>query len=98
MSHVTFKFKKEVLKEILWGDNPDYETIKNEIYDTSRWSTWHELIFKEKATGQYFQVTYSRGATECQDEQPWEYDGDEIDCVWVEPVEVTTIDYKPVKP
>ncbi|MEG0898331.1 MAG: hypothetical protein RSF40_01295 [Oscillospiraceae bacterium] len=58
-----------------------YSAIKNDIVDTSRWSIYHEIIFEDK--GKFYRTYYSVGATECQDESPWEYE-DEIECIEVE--------------
>lgn len=91
--YVTEKFQKEHLREILWDDAEGYETISDEIYETSRWSVHSELIFKRVSDGRIFKTNYSRGATEQQDEQPFEYEPNEIDVYVVVPVEKTVIDY-----
>lgn len=49
--------------------------VQDIIIDHSRWSVIHRLTFKYE--GKLYQTTYSRGATEYQDESPWEYE-DEI--------------------
>lgn len=67
------------------------EIISDEITDTSRWSVYHECIFK--IGERYFRTDYSRGATEMQDEAPYEYDGDYIEVTEVVPKEVTVIQY-----
>ena len=92
----TKQFAKTDLQELLWGECDTLTKVRNEMYDTSRWSIWYEIIFKENETGKLYQTTYSRGATECQDEQPWEYDGDLIDCHEVEAFEKTIIEYRVV--
>lgn len=90
------KFAKEFLQEdVLWEGNKDVKIIKNEIYDTRRWSQDYELIFQYE--GSFYQTCYSRGATEQQDEQPFEYEGDEIECTEVEPFETIVIDYREKK-
>jgi hypothetical protein len=71
-------FSRDYLKNEL--DLP-YSSIKDTIIDTSRWSVHHEIIFKDK--GKFYKAFYSEGATECQDERPWEYDED-IECIEVE--------------
>ena len=88
------KFQKETLLDILFGAEPESEVIEDEISDTSRWSEHHELTFKYK--GNIYGTTYSCGATEMQDESPFEYDPDEIECEELEPVEVTVVKYLPV--
>ena len=86
----TRTFKKDFMLELF--DAPENaEVIKDEIYENSRWSIRSELIFKFE--GKFYQVCYSVGATEQQDESPWEYDGEDIECSEVKPVEVVTINY-----
>ncbi len=63
------------------------DVIENNIVDTSRWSIHHEIIFKWK-DGKHYRAYYSVGATEMQEEAPWEYD-DEVHCTEVELKEVT---------
>ena len=89
----TVKFTKEYMEEVLWGDAEGTEIIVNEIIDTSRWSNHYSLIFKKD--DKYYRAYYSSGATEQQDERPWEYE-DEVKCTEVEPYEKTVIDYKEV--
>lgn len=67
--------------------------VRDEITDTTRWSTHHELIFKHD--GKLYSATYSRGATEQQDERPWDGE-DEIECTEVEAYEKTVTDYRAV--
>lgn len=86
-------FLKQTLLDILWRETDDYKTISNEIIDHSRWSVIHELIFQAIATNKYYRVEYAVGATESQDETPWQYDGDEIECEEVVPVEQTVTVY-----
>lgn len=90
------KFAKEFLQEdVLWEDNEDVEIVKNEICGTSRWTVDYELIFKFE--GSLYRTWYSRGATEQQEERPFEHDGDEIECTEVEPFETIVIDYRAKK-
>ena len=73
------KFSKDYLKDEL--DLPYSNTIVDRIIDTTRWSIVHEIIFEDN--GKFYQTTYSEGATEMQDERPWEYE-DEVECEEVE--------------
>lgn len=78
---------------ILWEEKSDeYEIVRKELTDTSRWSVHYELIIKRKSDGKLFRDYYSVGATESQDEQPWEYD--EPNFIEVFPVEKTVIVYE----
>jgi len=76
-------FSKDYLMDEL--DLPYENTIVNRIVDTTRWSIIHEIVFEDN--GKFYMTTYSEGATEIQDERPWEYD-DEIKCIEVELKEV----------
>lgn len=82
MSNV-IKLPKETLQDILWESD---QVIEDTIEEHSRWSVLHNLIFKHE--GKCYQTHYSVGATEYQDERPWEYE-DEVECTEVKQVEVT---------
>ena len=88
------KFNKEFLKGIA-EDDYDMTIVKvihNDIVDTTRWSIVYEVVFK--FDNKFYKTHYSVGATESQDERPYEYDGDEIECVEVVPVEKTITVYE----
>ncbi len=88
-------FRKEDLINLIWDEWEDGETIENEIIDTTRWSVVHNIIFKHKDT--FYKTTYSVGATEIQDEGPFEYDPDEIECAEVEPYDTVVTAYRLVR-
>lgn len=77
---------KRELQDLLWGESDYLEVIEDKIIDTGRWSIHHSLVFKDKKAGSYYQTTYSVGATEQQDESPFEYDPEEIECKAVSPI------------
>lgn len=81
-------FSKEVLREILF--NGMY--VSDEQYDTSRWSEHREMIFKWD--DKYYGSCYSRGLTEMQDESPYQYDNDYIECDEVREEKVITTRWK----
>ncbi|MDN9010043.1 hypothetical protein [Brevibacillus laterosporus] len=80
-------FRTEELKEygLPWEGYDGVEVISDRIVDQSRWSVYHDIIFKW-IDGKYYSTGYSVGATECQDERPWEYE-DEVECIEVHQVE-----------
>ncbi|ODA08253.1 hypothetical protein [Paenibacillus polymyxa] len=84
------KFKKNYLINEL--DLP-YSALVDDITDTSRWSIHHEIVFEHE--GKFYQTYYSEGATEMQDESPWEYEED-VDCDEVELKEVKVMKWVPV--
>lgn len=74
--------KQEAL-EVLDGR----DVIKNDIIEHTRWSVLHEITFKRN--DKLYQTTYAVGATEYQDETPWQYE-DTIECYEVQPKFTTT--------
>lgn len=85
-------FSKESLVDLAYGHTVNgFGVIVNEVVDTSRWSTIYEMIFSYG--GEYFRTSYSVAATECQDERPYEYEGDNIECTQVWPKEVMVTKY-----
>lgn len=85
------KFKKDVLQDGIGGDGPT-KTIESDIVDHSRWSVGHRRVFEFE--GKFYLTFYSRGATESQDESPYEYDDEEIECQEVFPVQKTITVYE----
>ena len=89
-------FPKEVLKQLAADDEPEgYEVVEKDITDSTRWSLIYIMVFKYK--DQFYMTYYSRGATESQDERPYQDEDDFVLCVEVEPKEVTKIVYIPFK-
>ncbi len=80
------KFSKKFLTEELDLPCSSKHVVQDNIIDTSRWSNIHELIFEHE--GKFYETSYSEGATEMQDEQPWEHE-DEVECYEVQKVERT---------
>lgn len=72
-------------------DNP----ILDRIVSTSRWSVHHEVIFQAPDDGKFYRAEYSHGATEYQDEYPWE-DEPQVEAIEVHQVEVTVKQWVPV--
>lgn len=80
-------------QELLDMDLPG-EALEDKVIDTSRWSTFHEIIFKKD--DKFYQTVYSIGSTESQDESPWEYD-DTIVCTQVEKRKVEVEKWMPIE-
>ena len=79
--------KKTYSKDYLVNElDLPYSAIFDEMTDVSRWSIHHRIVFEDG--GKFYSAHYSEGATESQDERPWEYDGD-VECSEVELKEVT---------
>ena len=90
----TRSFPKDLLRKILCGKTPG--KVHDQITDNGRWSIHHKMIFKAK-DGLHYQTHYSVGATEYQDETPFEYAPVQIECEQVEQVEKTVLVWEPVK-
>lgn len=87
----TKTFSKEFMREEVL-DNSEY-VIEDNIIDHTRWSIVHELVFKFE--DKFYSTNYSRGATEYQDESPFQYNK-EVICHEVKPVEKIIIVYEKV--
>jgi len=68
--------KQEMLDMLNFGI-----VIEDNIVGHRRWSVDHEIVFKRD--GKFYTSSYSIGATESQDESPWEYDGNNVECTEV---------------
>ncbi len=81
-------FSKEFLIDGIFDKK---NTISETLCDTSRWSISYKRIFKFE--DKYYRTFYNTAATECQDESPYEYEDDQIECEEVFPTEVKVIKY-----
>lgn len=84
------EFMRDVMQSIANEDTDEFIKVEDEIIDHTRWSVVHEMIFQQISTGKFYRSHYNRGATEMQDERPYEYDGDIIACEQVVKEEVMT--------
>lgn len=73
MEKTILKLTPEEGRSIVWDDHDDFEKVETNIVDVTRWSVVYENIYKQKSNGKFFRTSYSVGATESQDEQPYEY-------------------------
>lgn len=67
-------FTEEEARNIVWEDHEDFDVISDEIYETRRWVSAHEVIVKNKITGKFYHSCYEQGLTESQDQSPYEYE------------------------
>jgi len=70
----------------------NFAIIEDKIVGKRRWSIEYEIVVQRKSDGKYFKDGYRRGATEGQDERPYEYS--EPNFTEVFPVTKTYIDYE----
>jgi len=74
-------FPRTALQKLVWTQivsykGSDIKLRETKITSVSRWSINYYMVFsyQDKVYG----VSYSRGATECQDEVPFEYEPDDV--------------------
>lgn len=80
------------------GDYPELVLVDGpNLVDKSRWADIYEFVFEDTRDNKFYQSSYRVGATEMQEERPYEYDDDEISCDEVRPVEVLVVKYEVVK-
>lgn len=60
---------KEVAESIVYNDNEDYKEVEVSIIGQGRWNTQFKGIYKHIPTDKHFQIYFSKGSTECQDEE-----------------------------
>lgn len=60
---------------IVCMDHEDWIELSDtkEIYDVSRWSIHYSQVFKHVPTNTFYKFDWREGATEIQDESPYEY-------------------------
>lgn len=85
---------KEEAERVINDDHEEFVVIDSSIVDATRWSIIYRVVIQRKSDGKYFADTYGVGATECQDERPWEYS--EPDFEEVQKIEKTVWVYEPV--
>lgn len=68
------KLTKEEGRQVVYDDHSDWECVSgpNE-YGSSRWSIHVKGVFKHIPSGKHFELHWSKGATETQDERAFEY-------------------------
>ena len=92
----TKEFSAEVLDwDVVYSTEGDHlERISDEIVLHSRWSVEHFLVFREKATGNVYSVSYLAPATERQEVDRWDAGPDgTVSCLLMKAVEVTRTEY-----
>lgn len=83
------KFEKEFLRELWDGDE---NVVETKMTGNSRWSIQYRRIFKHE--GKLYETRFRRGATECQDECPYQDESDLVECQEVFPVQKTVTVYE----
>ena len=82
------KFTKDFLQDM------GGKTMHEAIVGHDRWSVRYARIFEHE--GKFYKTSYRVGATEQQDESPYEHEADEIECQEVHQVEKLVKAWEPV--
>lgn len=72
------KMTAEEGRAIVFEDNEDFETVSDEVYETSRWSLHREIIVQRMSDNTYWRGYYSVGKTEQQMERPYDHDDEAV--------------------
>jgi hypothetical protein len=70
-----------------------WKVIENEIADHDRWTIQYTLVVQNLETEEFYRTCYSIGATESQDESPFEYDTEGATLLRVYPIKVEVTQY-----
>ncbi len=87
------KLTPEQGRDIVYEATNDFQEVRRKIIDHTDWSIVYSLVVQRKSDGKYFETQYSVGATEHQDEAPYNYASEAL-FEEVKPIEQTTIVYK----
>lgn len=88
------KLSKEEACDIINDDHEEWDTIEIKTDSNSRWSIHKSGVFKHLSTNKFYELEWSEGATENQEERPFQYS--DPDPIEVRPVEKTVIVYEKV--
>jgi hypothetical protein len=65
---------KDEGRQLINGELEGWETMQTRYTDHKRWSVCYSGIFKHLASDNYYRVDWQKGATEYQDEEPFDHD------------------------
>ena len=92
------KFTKEFLQNLVWEEYDTDEVeivVDGKICDNARWDITYQYIFKYQ--NKFYEFLYTKGATESQDYDMFEFSNSDIEWPEVVPVEKTVIAYETVE-
>ena len=89
------KFENQWLQDLVYDEldsNILAEIVEDTIVGTGRWTITHRIVFL--FGNQFYTRTYNVGATEYQDEGPFEFEDDWVECPEVFEVQKTITVYE----
>ncbi len=91
MNKEKLKLTSEQGQAIIYGRDSNFVTTHKKIVGKRRWVLVYEIVVQRKSDGKYFKDVYDIGATENEEQAPYEFS--EPNFIEVEPVETTIIEY-----
>jgi hypothetical protein len=92
MNREKLNLTSEQGRDIVNGDDSNFVIIEDRIILKRRWVDEYKIVVKRKTDGKYFRDKYRRGATESQEERPYQCSNPNFTEVF--PVTKTYIDYE----
>jgi hypothetical protein len=84
---------KDIAQELTYGNECEgFKIIEDKIVDHSRWSIIYKIVVEKD--GKFYASSYSNGATESQDESPYDDEGDQVEFREVQKKEVLVTVYE----
>lgn len=74
------------------GGGDGLRCVSDEITGQRRWTTMHRMVFTDGTS--FYEALYEVGSTESQDDEPFQYEADPVECSEVVPVERTVTLYE----
>lgn len=71
-------FTTEEIKDIAWGDNPDFVVIEGDWINEYKDCDVREVIVQQKTTGKYFRINQSRSGSYYSDYEYYDPDITEV--------------------
>lgn len=90
------KLTEKEAREVIWQDSSDWKKKAEWLVDHSRWSVVYAEVHEHLPTGRCYKFVFGRGATEMQDESPFEYEKEVVptEVEWKEVTEMQWIEKK----
>jgi hypothetical protein len=69
------KLTAEEGRDLIYDDLDGWERVRGseETHEGGRWTTAHSAVFHHKPSGKHYELFWEQGATEQQEQSPFEY-------------------------
>jgi len=88
------KLTGDEARMVVCDDNADWEEVSGTRHtvDHTRWSVVYEAVFLHRPSGKHYFFVWAVGATESQDQRPYE-DEDEVELTEAVQKEITRVEW-----